>query len=68
MLLPLSQVQEEGREYNFKLDIGFSNDGNSQIHSFRIDKRNEIIKLALPFKPERFTIDPNHKTLLKVVE
>lgn len=68
VLLPLSQVQEEEREYNFKLDIGFSNDGNSQIHSFRIDKRNEIIKLALPFKPERFTIDPNHKTLLKVVE
>lgn len=68
VLLPLSQVQEEEREYNFKLDIGFSNSGTSQIHSFRIDKRNELLKLNLPFKPERFTIDPNHNTLLKVVE
>ncbi|MBK7866815.1 MAG: M1 family metallopeptidase [Ignavibacteriales bacterium] len=68
VLLPVSQVQEEEREYNFKLDIGFSNPEDTQIHSFRIDKRNNLIKLNLPFKPERFTIDPNHQTLLKVVE
>lgn len=68
VLLPFSQVQEEEREYNFKLDIGFSKSGISQIHSFRIDKRNELIKLNLPFKPDKFIIDPNHKTLLKVVE
>lgn len=68
VLLPVSQVQEEDREYNFKLDIRFSNSTSSQSFSFRIDKRNELIKLNLPFKPERFTIDPNHQTLLKVVE
>jgi len=68
VFLPVSQVQKEDKEYNFKLDIGFSNSSDSQIHSFRIDNRNELIKLQLPFKPERFSIDPNHQTLLKVVE
>lgn len=68
VVLPVSQIQEENRVYNFKVDIRFSANSKSEIHSFRIDDRDEILKLSLPFKPEKYLIDPGHFTLLKVVE
>lgn len=68
VILPVAQIQEEERAYNFKLDISFFNSMNSQTCSFRIDSRKELIKITLPFKPEKFVIDPMHYTLLKVIE
>jgi aminopeptidase N len=66
--LPIKQVQEEKRVYNFLLDIKFLGQGKSAVEKFRIDKSNCIVEIELPFKPDKFEIDPFNNTLFETIE
>jgi len=64
--LKLNQIQEEKRIYNFLLDVKFSGSGKLSTKSFRVDKKENVLKTELEFKPVKFQLDPDNYTLFRL--